>query len=157
LTHVLEDLAVDFPLLASLVEQRSGGQKRLALGQASNATESRAFVAASITEHSQAFPNNRESPSSPQSQNGDKSRNGTPATESVAAPDHGLLLPAQSVVRRPGHYGLDIQFEDQPEALELAHLMQSTVWGLIAPTRLIVEHWPRARSAITSRGRLRRP
>jgi hypothetical protein len=128
LAHVLEDLAVDFPLLASLVEQRSGGQKRLPLGQASNATESRAFVAASIAEHSQAFPDNRESPSSPQSQNGDKSRNGTPATESVAAPGHGLLLPAQSAVRRPGHYGLDIQFEDQPEALELAHLMQSTVW-----------------------------
>jgi hypothetical protein len=39
-----------------------------------------------------------------------------------------LLLPAQGAVRRPGHYGLDIQFEDQPEALELAHLMESTVW-----------------------------
>jgi hypothetical protein len=127
LVHVLEDLAIDFPLLASLVEQRSGGQKRLPLGQPSNATESRAFVAVSIAEQSEAFADQREPASSSQSQNGDKSRNDTPATESVAA-GHGLLLPAQAAVRRPGHYGLDIQFEDQPEALELAHLMESTVW-----------------------------
>ena len=128
LAHVLEDLAIDFPLLASLVEQRSGGQKKLPLGQASNATESRAFVAASIAEQSEAFADQREPTSSSQSQNGDKSRNDTPATESVTAPGHGLLLPAQAAVRRPGHYGLDIQFEDLPEALELAHLMESTVW-----------------------------
>jgi hypothetical protein len=129
LAHVLEELALDFPLLASLVEQRSGGQKRLPLGQASSASESRAFVAASIAEHSEAFPDERKSPSSsPQSQNSDKTRNGSSATESAVAPSHGLLLPAQSAVLRPGHYGLDIQFEDQPEALELAHLMQSTVW-----------------------------
>src|SRR5688572_25138557 len=127
LVHVLEDLAIDFPLLASLVEQRSGGQKRLPLGQPSNATESRAFVAVSIAEQSEAFADQREPASSSQSQNGDKSRSDTPATESVAA-GHGLLLPAQAAVRRPGHYGLDIQFEDQPEALELAHLMESTVW-----------------------------
>jgi len=128
LAHVLEDLAIDFPLLASLVEQRSGGQKRLPFGQASNASESRAFVAASIAEQSEAFADQRESTSSPQGQHGDKSRNDTSAIDSVAAPGHGLLLPAQAAVRRAGHYGLDIQFEDQPEALELAHLMESTVW-----------------------------
>ena len=49
-------------------------------------------------------------------------------TEPVAAPGRGLLLPAKDAMRRPGHYGLDIQFEDQPETLELAHLMESTVW-----------------------------
>ena len=128
LAHLLEDLAIDFPLLASLVEQRSGGQKRLPLGQASNATESRAFVAASIAEQSEAFADQREPTSLSQSQNGDKTRNDTPGSESVTAPGHGLLLPAKAAVRRPGHYGLDIQFEDRPEALELAHLMESTVW-----------------------------
>jgi hypothetical protein len=128
LAHLLEDLAIDFPLLASLVEQRSGGQKRLPLGQASNATESRAFVAASIAEQPEAFADQREPTSSSQSQNGDKTRNYTPGSESVTAPGNGLLLPAKAAVRRPGHYGLDIQFEDRPEALELAHLMESTVW-----------------------------
>jgi hypothetical protein len=38
------------------------------------------------------------------------------------------MLPAKGTARRPGHYGLDIQFEDQPEALELGRLMESTVW-----------------------------
>jgi hypothetical protein len=128
LAHVLEDLAVDFPLLASLVEQRAGGQKRLPLGQASNTAESRAFVAKSIAEQSEAYANQRESTSSPQDRNGDASHHHTPATEPVPAPGHALLLPAKGAVRRPGHYALDIQFEDQPEKLELAHLMESTVW-----------------------------
>jgi hypothetical protein len=128
LAHVLEDLAIDFPLLASLVEQRSGGQKRLPLGQASNTAESRAFVAASIAEQSEAYADRGEPTASPQGRNGDASHRDTPATEPVAAAGHGLLLPAKGAARRPGHYGLDIQFEDQPEALELAHLMESTVW-----------------------------
>jgi hypothetical protein len=128
LAHVLEDLAVDFPLLASLVEQRAGGQKKLPLGQASNAAESRAFVAASIAEQSEAYTDQRGPTTSPHGRDGAASHHDAPAAEPVAAPDHGLLLPAQGAVRRPGHYGLDIQFEDQPEALELAHLMQSTVW-----------------------------
>jgi len=125
---VLEDLAIDFPLLASLVEQRSGGQKKLPLGQASNSAESRAFVAASIAEQSEAYTDKRGSTTSPQGRDGAASHHDAPAAEPVVAPAHGLLLPAQAAVRRPGHYGLDIQFEDQPEALELAHLMESTVW-----------------------------
>jgi hypothetical protein len=128
LAHVLEDLAIDFPLLSSLVEQRSGGQKKLPLGRASKAAESRAFVAASIAEQSEAYPNPREATLSPQDRNGDASPHHTSVTEPVAAPGRGLLLPAKDAMRRPGHYGLDIQFEDQPETLELAHLMESTVW-----------------------------
>jgi hypothetical protein len=46
-------------------------------------------------------------------------------------------------MRRPGHYGLDIQFEDQPQALELAHLLESTVW--------INRAHPAYRRALTSR------
>jgi hypothetical protein len=129
LAHVLEDLALDFPLLSSLVEQRSGGQKRLPLGQPSNTAESRAFVAASIAEPSAAYAKQRESTSSPKNQNGDASpQHHTPVTEPVAAPGHGLLLQAKDAMRRPGHYGLDIQFEDQPETSELAQLVESTVW-----------------------------
>ena len=128
LVQVLEDLAVDFPLLSSLVEQRAGGQKRLPLGQASNTAVSRAFVAASIAEQSEAYADQREATTSQQGRNGDANHHDTPATEPVPAPGNGLLLPAKGAVRRPGHYALDIQFEDQPETLELAHLMESTVW-----------------------------
>jgi hypothetical protein len=48
LARVLEDLACEFPLLGSLVEQRAGGQKRLPLGVTSGVSDGRAFVAASL-------------------------------------------------------------------------------------------------------------
>ena len=149
LAHVLEDLAIDFPLLSSLVEQRSGGQKKLPLGRASKAAVSRAFVAASIAEQSEAYPNPREATLSPQDRNGDASPHHTSVTEPVAAPGRGLLLPAKDAMRRPGHYGLDIQFEDQPETLELAHLMESTVW-VNRRTQPIVEQLSRVPLVITS-------
>lgn len=126
LVHVLEDLAVDFPLLSSLVEHRFGGQKRLSFGQPS-ATESRALVAGSVADQSEAFADNPDAAIAPQTRNGDSSRGGTPGS-AVGKAARGLLLPARGAVRRPGHYALDIQFEDQPETLELAHLMESTVW-----------------------------
>ena len=49
LAHLLEDLAIDFPLLASIVEQRAGGQRRLPLGARGNNGEARSFVAASVS------------------------------------------------------------------------------------------------------------
>jgi len=90
LAHVLEDLAVDFPLLSSLVEQRSGGgQKKLPLGRASKGAESRAFVAASIAEQSDNYANHRQSTSPAQDVTGGTSpQHHTPLTESVAAPSH---------------------------------------------------------------------
>src|SRR3990172_3087281 len=54
LAHLLEDLAIDFPLLASLVERRAGGQKRLPLDGRSGAVDGRAFVNAVVVETSQA-------------------------------------------------------------------------------------------------------
>ena len=48
LAQVLEDLAADFPLLGSLVEQRAGGQKRLPLGVRGGNGDGRAFVSASV-------------------------------------------------------------------------------------------------------------
>lgn len=128
LAHVLEDLSVDFPLLASLVEQRAGGQKKLALGSAvSNAANSRAFVAASVAEHAGAYADEVETTPPAQNENGDESERGK-AERTPAEQVHGLLLPAKGTVRRPGHYGLDIQFEDKPDAVELGRLMESTVW-----------------------------
>ena len=48
-------------------------------------------------------------------------------TDAVAAQDHGLIMPGKGA-RKPAHYGLDIQFEDRPEDLELGRLVESTVW-----------------------------
>ena len=37
-------------------------------------------------------------------------------------------LPAPGGARRPGKYGLSVQFEQRPEDPELARLVESTVW-----------------------------
>jgi hypothetical protein len=37
-------------------------------------------------------------------------------------------LPGKNGVRRPAHYGLDIQFEDRPGDLDLGRLVESTGW-----------------------------
>ena len=50
LAHVLEDLSIDFPLLASLVEHRAGGQKRLPLGTMGKTGDVQAFVTASLVD-----------------------------------------------------------------------------------------------------------
>jgi hypothetical protein len=39
-----------------------------------------------------------------------------------------IQLPSKSITRRPAHYGLDIQFEDRPDDIELGRLTESTVW-----------------------------
>ena len=49
----------------------------------------------------------------------------TTATAKTAA---GIQLPSKSITRRPAHYGLDIQFEDRPDDIELGRLTESTVW-----------------------------
>ncbi|MGH7821981.1 MAG: ATP-binding protein, partial [Candidatus Binatia bacterium] len=50
LESVLVDLADDFPMLASLVEQRLGGQRKLPIGKPGEASNARAFLAASLSE-----------------------------------------------------------------------------------------------------------
>jgi hypothetical protein len=127
LPHLLEDLANDFPLLSSLVEQRAGGQKRLPLGARRSFGDSRSFVAASLTanddgdgdqppvgvrtEASQAEPLTVHEPPAP-----------------FTGPEHAIQLPSQSGARRPAHYGLDIQFEHRSEDPKLGRLVESTIW-----------------------------
>jgi hypothetical protein len=127
LAHLLEDLACDFPLLASLVERHAGGQKRLPLGGRGQ-TDGRGFVAASIAE---AIAN----PSA------DEASTPAPSPEPPAAtpqPDEpptaseqiepSTVLPSKSGARRPAHYGLDIRFEDLSDERNLGRLVESTVW-----------------------------
>jgi hypothetical protein len=127
LVHVLEDLACDFPLLASLVERRSGGQKRLPLGSSGKVTDPRAFVAASIIEQSEASTDQEMGEPS-----GEKQAEGRPGDleprQAEAAQNHGVVLPGKTGARRPAHYGLDIQFEDRAEDPEFGRLVESTVW-----------------------------
>ena len=128
LAHLLEDLAGDFPLLASLVERRAGGQKRLAFGAPGNNGEARALVAASISEASVRSEDDADE-TGPRSENG-SSESPTvnePASDFTAHSD-AIQLPGKTGTRRPAHYGLDIQFEDRADDANLGRLVESTVW-----------------------------
>jgi hypothetical protein len=50
------------------------------------------------------------------------------ANDSYGKVGSGIQLPSKSINRRPAHYGLDIQFEDRPDDIELGRLTESTVW-----------------------------
>jgi hypothetical protein len=128
LARLLEDLALDFPLLASLVEQRAGGQKKLPLGRSGNASDARAFVAASVSEQSDGEKSATDTtePVSAVRANGQADETGP--KETVEPKDHETVLPGRGAARRPGHYGLDIQFEDRPVDREMGRLVESTVW-----------------------------
>jgi hypothetical protein len=128
LAHLLEDLAREFPLLASLVERRAGGQKRLPLGSAGTAADARALIATSVAERAEA-------PSDTDAVVEEETGESPVDTPERQQPHHaglprdrGLLLPGKGSLRKPAHYGLDIQFEERLEDLELGRLVESTVW-----------------------------
>jgi hypothetical protein len=132
LEAVLMDLADDFPLLASLVEQRAGGQRRLPMagsvkGMGDLATGPE-LIAASVL-GDDATPASHVSEPAP----GETAHAAGETTAQPAAPAASLTgdvrLPGgRGGERRPGRYGLAIQFEARPDDPELARLVESTVW-----------------------------
>jgi len=128
LAQLLDELAVDFPLLGSLVETRAGGQKRLPLAARGYNGDAHGFMAASIasTSESQESPQAEASPSASESQAENPAVN--EATAEFAVPSETVQLPGKTNTRRPAHYGLDIQFEERPDDLTLGRLTESTVW-----------------------------
>ena len=128
LAHLLEDLADDFPLLASLVERRAGGQKRLPLAARINNGDTRSFIAASLN----AMAEQEENVVDPSSPNGENSDTDNPVVNESASDfskqENSLQLPGKTAARRPAHYGLDIQFEDRADDANLGRLVESTVW-----------------------------
>jgi histidine kinase/DNA gyrase B/HSP90-like ATPase len=128
LAQLLEELAIDFPLLGSLVEQRAGGQKRLPLAARGYNDDAHGFIAASIssTSESQDSPPVDISSSESESQTVNPAVN--EAAEEFAGPNATIQITGKTTARRPAHYGLDIQFEDRPEDLTLGRLTESTVW-----------------------------
>ncbi|MBI3062334.1 MAG: ATP-binding protein [Deltaproteobacteria bacterium] len=122
-----EETRPKFPLLASLVERRSGGQKRLPLGVRRGVTDPQAFVTASVMQNAEEDKNTEEVKKPPGGEPSDGQTGDGQPTHAVAGQDHGLIMPGKGA-RKPAHYGLDIQFEDRPEDLELGRLVESTVW-----------------------------
>ncbi len=144
LETVLMDLAEDFPLLATLVEQRAGGQRRLPGARPGPGPELAPAVVLAASPPESAERGARES--APAATTGGEP--GEPATaphgeepgEPRPAEAH---LPAPRGPRRPARYGLSIQFEARPDDPELARLVESTVW--------VNEAHPAYRRAVASR------
>jgi hypothetical protein len=158
LERVLEDLADDFPLLRSLVDRRTGGQKRLPMpgrgdervaaplfanvpaGHESAGEEglsSRAEGAATKQPEGPSAPT-PESPLPPP-QEGPPVEEGHPASENEAlapgdAQPHAHIAASAGTAdtvpgrRRPARYGLLVQFESRPADAELGRLVDSTIW-----------------------------
>lgn len=145
LESVLADLAEDFPLVAALVEQRTGGQRRLAtVGRGSSAAAEQPELSVEAVAPSEAQPPGAArsaSPDAPASIDAPRQRDAGAAPEAEAAGTGHLTSGART--RRPTRYGLGIQFEAREDDVELAHLVESTVW--------VNEAHPAYRRAVASR------
>ena len=126
LERVLEDLADEFPLLQSLVDRRSGGQKRLPMPGPGDDPALRSLFA-----------------NGPDGSRGGHAAGGVPSGEKqvvdpaeASAPASGpaheprteVPLDTRGSRRRPARYGLLVQFESRPGDAELARLVDSTIW-----------------------------
>jgi len=143
LATILGSLADRFPLLASLVERRAGGQRKLPAGrpvpeEADGETSGLLFASAPRAE-----PLGQAETADSSMPGGDASELPAPAAGEPRLPSAG---PSQSQARgplRPARYGLSIQFEARPDDPELARLLESTVW--------VNEAHPACRRAAASR------
>jgi Histidine kinase-, DNA gyrase B-, and HSP90-like ATPase len=146
LERVLEDLAEEFPLLRSLVDQRAGGQKRLPLpGRGAERVPGPLFAdvaatadaegggAGSAPEPDQPAGVDAPEPPAPREER-EPSESPPPdsgAGGDAAGGDSSTIVGTLATVggrRRPARYGLLVQFESRPDDAELGRLVDSTIW-----------------------------
>ncbi len=134
LEHILIDLADDFPLLATLVDRRPGGQRRIPFGGVRE-TGAEWSAAAALQGRAEADrPGGGGAgpePSAPEGEPGAaEPQAATSPGEEPAGPPAATLgeLPGRGGHKRPGRYGLEIRFESRPDLPELGRLVESTVW-----------------------------
>jgi Histidine kinase-, DNA gyrase B-, and HSP90-like ATPase len=157
LERVLEDLADDFPLLRSLVERRAGGQKRLPMaGRGSERIPAPLFTTLpmsggspggdsapppvggkSVTPRGDSASPTPQPPPRTQEEEPPSGDEAFPGSEPPGPDETAAQAPAAASSatidtiagrRRPARYGLQVQFESRPGDLELARLVDSTIW-----------------------------
>lgn len=148
LETVLVDLAEEFPLLASLVERRPGGQKRLPIGPTRQAGDGQAFLAASISGHAEELEEPALPSELPPQPAGTEHGTAGAQTESEPQPETEpspgvAVVPGPKGRSRAGRYGLSIRFESQEGDPDLGRLVESTV--------VINDAHPAYRRAVASR------
>lgn len=132
LEAVLMDLAESFPLLASLVEQRSGGQRQLPMAAAEDRRAELAsgtqLVTAAVLARAEAATGEQGEGAPPAGSPAGQDSGAAGVAEPQPSVESVRLPGGRGVERRPGRYGLSIQFEARPDDPELARLVESTVW-----------------------------
>jgi hypothetical protein len=136
LENVLINLADDFPMLASLVERRLGGQRKLPIGGAGRGQAGEGMIVSIATTDSEAEPPEAESPPAPEPPSANEPPK--PQVPPVELPDAGADGP-----RRSARYGLMIHYESRPDDPGLARLVDTVVW--------VNEAHPAYTRAVTSR------
>jgi hypothetical protein len=140
LERVLEDLVADFPLLGSLVERRTGGQRSLPMpGRGDHGGPGPLFTHG-LSDRNTAGPEPSAEPSAPaEPPEARPPVSGSPSEappvpgdalppEAAGSPEAAASLPTTSSRRRPARYGLEVGFEARPDDVELGRLVESTVW-----------------------------
>jgi hypothetical protein len=134
ISRVLGDLAGEYPLLASLVERRAGGQRRLPLGDApGNGVWGLAEEVSSIAT-GMAAPDADTAAVDPAGESGDGSPAGRTDVPQAAepaptSPESGTVRPpGRAGSRRPATLSLQIRLRRFDDELILARLIDSTVW-----------------------------
>ena len=130
LERVLVDLADQFPLVATLVERREGGQRRLPIG-VPNEDRGPIGIFSSVRPEREA-----ELTSTGRDAEPGLAMAATPELLDEARPRSGaqaeqhasIVLPGAEGRRRPARYGLEIKFEQRGGEPELGRLVESTVW-----------------------------
>ncbi|MGQ0696210.1 MAG: ATP-binding protein [Nitrospiraceae bacterium] len=123
---VLVELADEFPLLASLVERKAGGQKRLPIATLDEIGKSRSFVTVPVTV---AEDQERDASAQPPSASDSEpsSAEETQTQESESSFRGAASMPGRPGRSRPQRFGLQIRFETHPDDPELGRLIESTV------------------------------
>jgi hypothetical protein len=125
LRNVLVDLADDFPLLATLVDVRAGGQRKLGLGAARPDTTVRVGAPVPLSVNATSDVPEPE-PSVGQVSEAESPRDS--ASKGIERQAESEAHLPGTGPRRPARYGLTIQFESRPDDLALGRLVESTVW-----------------------------
>jgi len=138
LATILLEMAEDFPLIASLVDRKRGGQKRLSMapsarqmpgGIASGLAKSEPPEGPGVNPPSDEGSSDAGAALIEPGQESDETQLPAETTGGDrASPGEGLLVPASRGRRVPARLGLRIQFESRDDDPGLARLIESTVW-----------------------------
>jgi hypothetical protein len=131
LEQVLERLSGDFPLLGALVEQRRGGQRHLPWRNR-GADDAEVTLLPMLVDVDGASTDASSSPGPDESSRPAGETEVPQASSSPEPPPPSTDVPAVELprgpgVKRPGRYGLHVEFELRPGDLEPARLVDSTV------------------------------